>query len=278
MAVIGKLNKLRVIKELDFGIYLDGQEHGEILMPRRYVPENCKPEDIIEVFIYYDSDDRIIATTEKPFAMVGEFAFLEAISVNSVGAFLNWGLPKDLLVPFNEQNQKMVEGKSYLVYVFIDHESKRIAASAKLDKFLDNLPPDYQPGQEVDLLIGDKTDMGYKAIINNTHWGILYQNEVFQQLTKGQKINGFIKKVREDEKIDLSLQKQGYENVTDLLQVFIDSLKNNDGFIPVTDKSPAETIYQLFGVSKKTYKKTVGTLYKNRIIAIEEDGIRLIKL
>jgi len=181
-------------------------------------------------------------------------------------------------VPFNEQNQKMVEGKSYLVYVFIDHESKRIAASAKLDKFLDNLPPDYQPGQEVDLLIGDKTDMGYKAIINNTHWGILYQNEVFQQLTKGQKINGFIKKVREDEKIDLSLQKQGYENVTDLLQVFIDSLKNNDGFIPVTDKSPAETIYQLFGVSKKTYKKTVGTLYKNRIIAIEEDGIRLIKL
>jgi predicted RNA-binding protein (virulence factor B family) len=278
VAVIGKLNELRVIKELDFGIYLDGQEHGEILMPRRYVPENCKPEDIIDAFIYYDSDDRIIATTEKPFAMVGEFAFLEAISVNSVGAFLNWGLPKDLLVPFNEQNQKMIEGKSYLVYVYIDHESKRIAASAKLDKFLDNLPPDYQLGQEVDLIICDQTDMGYKAIINNTHWGILYQNEVFQRLTKGQKIKGFIKKVREDEKIDLSLQKQGYEKVADLLQVFIDTLKTHDGYIAVTDKSPAETIYQLFGVSKKTYKKTVGTLYKNRIIAIEDDGIRLIKV
>jgi len=277
MAEIGKLNKLRVVKELDFGIYLDGLEHGEILMPRRYVPENCKPEDIIDAFVYFDSEDRIIATTEKPYAMVGEFALLEAISVNSVGAFLNWGLPKDLLVPFNEQKQKMAEGQSYIVYVYIDHESKRIVASAKLDKFLDNLPPEYEIGQEVDLLIGNQTDIGYKAIIDNKHWGILYQNEVFQTLNKGQKIKGFIKKIREDEKIDLTMQKPGYEKVGDLLQIIVDALELHDGFISVTDKSPAEMIYQLFGMSKKNYKKAIGALYKKKSIVLEDHGIRLIK-
>jgi predicted RNA-binding protein (virulence factor B family) len=277
VAEIGKLNKLRVVKELDFGIYLDGLEHGEILMPRRYVPENCKPEDIIEAFVYFDSEDRIIATTEKPYAMVGEFALLEAISVNSVGAFLNWGLPKDLLVPFNEQKQKMAEGQSYIVYVYIDHESKRIVASAKLDKFLDNLPPEYEIGQEVDLLIGNQTDIGYKAIIDKKHWGILYQNEVFQTINKGQKIKGFIKKIREDEKIDLTLQKPGYEKVGDLLQIIVDALELHDGFISVTDKSPADMIYQLFGMSKKNYKKAIGALYKEKSVALEDKGIRLIK-
>ena len=276
VAEIGKLNKLRVIKELDFGIYLDGQELGEILMPRRYVPENCKPEDMIAAFIYCDSDDRVIATTEKPYASAGEFALLEVVSVNTIGAFLNWGLPKDLLVPYSEQKQKMEEGKSYIVYVYVDPDSKRMVASAKLDKFLDNLPPEYQDGQEVDLLICGSTDMGYKAIIENMHWGMLYKNEVFQDLSKGQKIKGYIKKIREDEKIDLTLQKQGYEKVDDLSQVIIDKLKEKGGFIAITDKSPAELIYQLFGVSKKTYKKAVGALYKARIVAIEDNGIRMI--
>lgn len=275
MAELGKLNKLRIVKELDFGIYLDGKEHGEILMPRRYIPENCKPDDIIEAFIYLDSEDRIIATTERPYAMVDEFAFLEVSSVNSIGAFLNWGLLKDLLVPFREQKQKMVEGKSYVVYVYVDLESNRIVASAKLDKFLDNLPPEFEVGQEVDLLICTETEIGYKAIINNTHGGILYKNEVFRPLNKGQKIKGYIKKIRDDEKIDLCLQKPGYEKIDEISQVIIDKLKEHGGFIAVTDKSPTETIYNLFGVSKKTYKKAVGALYKTKLISIEDNGIRL---
>jgi uncharacterized protein len=276
VADIGKLNKLRVVKEVEFGIYLDGQELGEILMPRRYVPANCKPEDMVDAFVYCDSDDRIIATTEKPYVMVGEFALLEVVSVNTIGAFLNWGLPKDLLVPYSEQKQKMEEHKSYIVYVYLDSNSRRIVASAKLDKFLDNLPPEYQVGQCVDLLICSSTDLGYNSIIENRHWGMLYKNEVFQTLNKGQKLKGYIKKIREDEKIDLSLQKLGYEKIDDMLQAFIGKLKEQGGFIEVTDKSSAEMIYHLFGVSKKTYKKTVGALYKMRLINIEDKGIRIL--
>jgi uncharacterized protein len=277
LAELGKFNKLRVVKELDFGIYLDGKEHGEILMPRRYVPENCKPDDIIEAFIYLDSEDRIIATTEKPLVTVNEFALLQVTSVNSVGAFLNWGLLKDLLVPFREQKQTMEEGKSYIVYVYVDPHSKRIVASAKLDKFLDNLPPEYEIGQEVDLFICNQTEIGYKTIVNNAHWGMLYKNEVFTQLNRGQKITGYIQKIREDEKIDVSLQKPGYEKIDDISQMIINKLKEHNGFMAVTDKSPTETIYNLFGISKKNYKKAVGALYKAKRISIEDKGIRLIK-
>ena len=188
MAEIGQLNKLTVVKELDFGVYLDGEELGEILLPRRHVPKSCKTGDSVEVFIYLDSEDRIIATTQKPYAMVGEFALLKVVSVNPVGAFLDWGLQKDLLVPFHEQKQKMKEGKSYIVFVFLDGKSKRIAASSKLDTFLDNLPVPFQVGQEVELFICERTEIGYKAIINSTHWGELYKNEVFQTLKKGQHI------------------------------------------------------------------------------------------
>ncbi|MBI5217728.1 MAG: GntR family transcriptional regulator [Bacteroidia bacterium] len=276
MAQIGKLNTLKVVKELDFGVYLDGEAHGEILLPRRYVPIDCKIDDMIEVFIYLDSEDRIIATTEKPFAIAGEFACLDVIAMNTVGAFLNWGLPKDLLVPFREQKLKMEKGKSYIVYIYIDKESNRIAASTKLDNFLDKLPPDYREGQEVDLLVCNPTDIGFRAIINGSHWGILYKNEVFQKLVKGQKIKGFIKKIRDDKKIDLCLQKDGFEKVDKLSEKIIAILKEQNGFIKVTDKSPAKIISDLFGVSKKTYKKSVGALYKKKLIAIEENGIRLI--
>ena len=276
MAEIGKYNKLKVLKELDFGIYLDGEQLGEILMPRRYVPANCKPDDIIDAFIYLDSEDRLITTTEKPFAMVGEFALLRVVSVNSVGAFLDWGLSKDLLVPFREQTLTMEEGKSYVVYVYFDDESQRIVASAKLDKYLDNLPPNYGVGQEVNLLISGQTDIGYKAIINNLHWGVLYKNEVFQPLTKGQQIKGYIKKIRDDEKIDLSINKIGYDKIEDISNKILDELRKHNGFIDVTDKSAAETISKLFGVSKKSYKMAVGALYKSKQISIEPNGIKLI--
>jgi len=277
MAEIGKINHLKVVKELSFGLYLDGGAHGEILLPVRYIPEGTKVGDEIDVFIYYDSEDRIIATTEKPYVMVDDFALLKVISVNQVGAFLDWGLPKDLLVPFREQKQTMQEGRWYIVRVYLDKASKRIAASAKIDSFLDNLPPDYQEGQEVDLIICNETELGYKAIVNRLHWGMLYKSEVFQPLERGQRVKGFIKKIREDEKIDVSLAKPGYGKVDLLSEKILDYLRNNKGFMDVTDKSSPETIYSLFGISKKAFKMTIGGLYKRGYIMLEDQGIRLIQ-
>ncbi len=275
MTDIGKINNLKIIKKVDFGIYLDGGEHGEILLPSRYVPENCKVDEILKVFIYLDSEDRFIATTEKPYAMVGDFALLKVVSVSSVGVFLDWGLPKDLMVPFREQSPNMEEDKSYMVRIYVDKKSNRIAATTRLDRYLDNEPACFQPGEEVELLICNQTDIGYKAIINNTHWGVLYTNEVFQPLKSGQVIKGYIKKVRDDNKIDLSLHKPGYERVDDVTEIILNALKQKGGFLPVTDKSTPEAIYKMFGVSKKTYKKAIGAIYKKKLITIENDGIKL---
>ena len=272
---LGTFQALEVLRLVDFGAYLDGEELGDILIPKRYLPEGCKPGDVIEVFIYLDSEDRIIATTEEPLATTGEFALLKVVSVTQVGAFLDWGLPKDLLVPFSEQKTKMQEGSWYVVYIYVDDESRRIVATAKLDKYLDNVPPEYYFGQEVQLMIHSKTDIGYKAIVNNIHWGMLYENEVFRTLKPGEQLTGYIKQVREDEKIDVSLQKPGIESAMDLSDKILLMLKEEGGFLPVTDKSSPETIYSVFGESKKNYKKAVGMLYKNRIITIEPDGIRL---
>ncbi len=275
MVNIGKYNTLKVLKEVDFGVYLDGESEGEILMPIRYVPKNCQPGDLVDVFLYLDSEDRPIATTEKPYAQVGEFAMLRVKSVNKIGTFLDWGIMKDLLVPFREQKVTMIEGRSYLVYIHVDEESKRIVASAKLNKFLDKTVPEYVTGQEVDLVIESETELGYKAIVNNLHWGILYENEVFEQLAKGIKMKGYIKKVRTDNKIDLSLQPLGYVKVDPITQMILDELKKAGGFIPVSDKSEAEEVYRVFGISKKTFKQAVGSLYKKRLITIGTDGIRL---
>ena len=275
MAEIGVYNNLRVIKEVDFGVYLDGGEHEEILLPRRYVPEDCKVDDIIKVFVYLDSEDRFIATTETPYAIVGDFALLKVVAVESVGAFLDWGLLKDLLVPFGEQSPTMEKDKSYIVRIYVDKQSNRIAATTRLDRYLDNTPGNFHAAQEVELLICNQTDIGYKAIINGTHWGVLYSNEVFQPLKSGQKIKGYIKKVREDNKIDLSLHKPGYERVDDITDTILNVLKEQGGFISVTDKSSPETINKLFGVSKKTYKKAIGAIYRKKLITIENDGIRL---
>ncbi|TLX72815.1 GntR family transcriptional regulator [Labilibacter sediminis] len=278
MVEIGKYNVLKVVKDLDFGLYLDGGEDlGEILIPRRYVPVNCTVGSELEVFIYLDSEDRLIATTEMPDAIVGEFACLEAVSVGKVGAFLDWGLPKDLLVPFREQKVNIEKGRKYVVYVYLDDESGRIAASSKIEKFLDNLPPEYEEGQEVDIMITAKTDMGFKAIINGLHTGVIYANEVFRKLYKGDKFKAYIKKVRDDDKIDLMLEKPGYQKVDSIAQAILDKIKSCGGFMDVTDKSPADEISRRFGVSKKSFKKAIGSLYKQRIIAIEDEGIRLLK-
>jgi hypothetical protein len=275
MTQIGKINSLKVLRIVSIGCYLDGGEQGEILLPRRYVPEGTKVDDTIDVFIYFDSEDRIIATTETPKIMMGEFAMLQAISVTNAGAFLDWGLPKDLFVPFREQKQKMEVGKRYIVALYLDHETNRLAASAKIDKFLDNTPPNYSVGQEVDLLIYGQSELGYNAIINNAHWGVLYKNEVFRHLDGGKRIKGYIKRVREDDKIDLALQRSGYENIDGVSKGILDKLEKNNGFLNLTDKSEPEKIYQLLGISKKVFKKAIGSLYKSKLITIDERGIRL---
>jgi hypothetical protein len=277
MAILGKVNPLKVVKEVEFGLYMDGGSDGEILLPKRYVPENTQVGDILPVFIYNDSEDRLIATTEKPYAMVGEFACLEVVAVNEIGAFMDWGLMKNLFVPFREQKMKMQEGGRYPVFVYVDYDSKRITASAKINKFIDNSRPELEEGQEVDLMIYQKTDLGWKAIVNQQYGGVLYNNEVFQPLEYGQILKGFVKQIRDDDKIDLILQKPGFEKIDDFAAKLNELLKEADGFLPVTDKSPAEEIYNRFGISKKTYKKAVGDLYKKHIIVLEEKGIRLVK-
>ena len=277
MVEIGKYNTLKIVKDLDFGVYLDGGDDLEILLPARYVPRNVKPGDEVEVFIYHDNEGRIIATTAKPLAIVGEFQWMECKSVNDMGAFLEWGLMKDLLVPFREQKMPMREGKWYLVYVHLDHVTKRIVASARVDKFLDNVPPVYEFNQEVDLLVADETEIGYKVIINNLHWGLIYHNEIYRRLERGEHLKGYIKEVREDEKIDVSLTRLGYEKVEGIAGIILDALKVQNGFLPVHDKSPAEEIYSLFGCSKKSFKQAIGALYKKKLISIEPAGIRHIE-
>jgi uncharacterized protein len=277
MAQVGKTNNLRVVKKVSIGCYLDGGEQGEILIPRRYVPEDIEVDEYIDVFIYFDSEDRIIATTEEPKIKLGEIAMLQAVSVTSSGAFLDWGLPKDIFVPFKEQQQRMEEGKWYIVGLYIDYETNRLAASAKIDKFLDNTPPEYKVGQEVDLMIYNQTDLGYSAIVNNAHWGVLYENEIFRQLSRGKKLKGYIKKVRDDDKIDLILQKPGYEKVDDISKSILDKLEKNNGVLWLTDKSEPEEIYHMLGISKKVFKKAIGSLYKAKRIVLENNCIKLLK-
>lgn len=275
MIEIGKWNPLRVVKEVDFGVYLNGGALGEILLPDRYVPDQCEAGDTLNVFICNDSEDRLIATTQNPYAVAGDFAFLKVVSVHAaIGAFLDWGLPKDLLVPFKEQNVRMKEGERHIVRVYVD-ASQRIVASAKLDQFLNQKPSPYEVGQAVTLLICSETDLGYKAIINNASWGMLYFDGIFTPLKKGQHTKGYIQKIRPDHKIDLCLQKPGYEKVGGVTATILRVLKSEGGFIAITDKSPPEIIVRTFHVSKKTYKKAVGALYKKRLITIEPKGIRL---
>lgn len=272
---LGKYNQLEVVKEVDFGVYLDGGEDGEILLPTRYVPEDCKIGDILNVFLYLDMDERLIATTLTPFVQVGQFACLEVSWVNQYGAFLNWGLMKDLFVPFREQKMKMQVGRKYVVHAHLDEESYRIVASAKVERYLSKEQPEYASGDEVDILIWQKTDLGFKAIIDNKYSGLLYENKIFTSLETGMEMKAFVKQVREDGKVDLILQKPGFEKIDDFAKTLLDYIKEQGGRINLNDKSPAEDIYDTFGVSKKTFKKGVGDLYKKRLVVLHEDGITL---
>lgn len=276
MVEVGRMNTLEVVRQTDFGVMLDGDEIGEILLPKRYVTPEWKPGYRGEVFVMLDSEDRIMATTQRPKAMVGEFAYLRVVSSTPIGAFLDWGMPKDLFVPFREQKKKMRQGESYIVHIYYDRASGRLAASSKIDKFLSESKVWYEAGKEVDLLICAKTDLGYKAIIDHQRWGMIFHNEAFAPLHRGQKVQGFIKQVRPDGKVDLCLHKPGYEKVTDLTDVILNYLREQGGYMPITDKSTPQQIHGLFGVSKKTYKKAIGALYKKRLITFEEGGTKLV--
>jgi hypothetical protein len=273
---LGRYNQLEIVKEVDFGVYLDGDEDGEILLPKRYVPQGCQVGDILNVFIYLDMEERLVATTIEPYAQVGDFAYLQVAWVNQYGAFLDWGLMKDLFVPFREQKEKMVKGKSYLVYIYIDDESFRIMASAKIEHFLSDEFPEYQNDECVDILVWKRTDLGFKVIVDNQYSGLIYKSDIFQPISVGMSLKAYIKQVREDGKIDLTLQKSGMEKVANFSQDLYQYVKMNQGFVSMNDKTDAELIYKAFGVSKKTFKKAVGDLYKKRLIKIEPNGLRLL--
>lgn len=275
MISIGQSYELEVVKIVDFGVYLDAENLGEVLLPVKYETDDLSIGDHINVFLYLDSEQRPIATTQTPKAKIGEFAYLEVVENTDVGAFLDWGLDKDVLVPFGEQHRPMEVGHHYLVYLYIGDSDGRITASSKIDKFLDDeRPHNFKAKQAVDLIIANTTSLGYKAIVNHSHWGVLYKDEVFQRLSFGQSIKGFIKNIRPDERIDLSLQ-GGQETRDKYSELILSHLKTQNGFAPVHDKSDPQLISDMFGMSKKAFKKTIGGLYKQRIIRIEKDGIYL---
>ena len=274
---LGKRNRLTVLRAVDFGLYLDAGEVGDVLLPQRYVPEGAKEGDVLDVFLYLDGEERLVATTEQPLVEVGQFALLEVSWVNEFGAFLNWGLMKDLFCPFREQRQKMQQGRKYLIYCYIDPVTYRIVASAKVDKFLSKERPAYSSGDEVEALIQQPTDIGLKAIVDGRFSGLLFRNEVFQPLHVGDRVRAFVKQVRPDGKIDLKLQRHfGKLRITDFSAQLLTFLQRQpQGYCPLGDKSDAEDIYNTFGVSNKTFKRGVGDLYKQRLVTIDDDGLRL---
>jgi len=273
---MGQYNRLKVIKSLDFGIYLDGYE-DEILMPTQYVPGNIEIGDFLDVFIYRDSEDRVIATTLEPYGTVGEFAYLTVNAVTSLGVFMDWGLPKDLFIPFKQQRENMVVGKSFLTFIYLDTKTDRILGSAVFERFLAEDISELSEGMEVELLPFEYTDLGIKAIINQRHLGVLYHGEVFKNIVLGKVTAGYIKKIREDQKIDVSLVEQSYSRIEGSKIDLEAKLKAANGFLPFTDKSDPVLIQRTFGVSKKDFKKAIGGLLKERKIALKEDGIYAIE-
>lgn len=277
MITLGDYNTLRIKKRTDFGLYLDGgDEAGNILLPTRYVTPDMHIGNEIEVFLYLDQEERLIATTEHPTAKVGEFAYLEVAWTNEYGAFLNWGLMKDLFCPFREQKQRMERGRHYIVYIKLDEDSYRLMATAKVEKYLQNPEGSLQHGAPVNILIWQKTDLGFKAIVDNRYQGQLYDNQIFQPLTTGDRLTAYIDHVRQDGKIDLTLQPTGRQHTLDFAEVLLRYLYENDGRCDLGDKSPAELIADRFKVSKKAYKKAIGDLYRRRLITISDEGIALV--
>lgn len=279
MAELGRRNLLTVTSITEKGlVYLDGGTRGQILIPSLYLPKGqAEIGDQLEVFVYRDTEDRLIATTETPLAMVGEFGFLEVVAVNqNVGVFLDWGLGKDLLLPFREQKEKLRIGERAVARVLVDEQTDRIIASTRINRYLDNHTPDYDEGQAVKLLVIEQTPLGYNAIVDHAHRGLLYQSDLPAPLEIGQTLDGFVRAVRQDGGIDLALTRSGFARIAPLSEQILEALQNNDGFLDLDDKSPPEEIQRVFGTSKKAFKQAIGGLYKKRKIVLERPGIRLV--
>ncbi len=277
MIKIGQFNKLKMVREAPFGVYLQGEgKWGEILLPNKWIPKGSLVGDILDVFVYFDSEDKIIATTVRPYVKLGGCAFLKVVDVNNIGAFLDWGLDKDLLVPKPEQYRPMELSKSYIVYVKQDNQG-RIIASSKIDHFLDKTTANYKLGEEVNLLVADTSPLGRKVIINNRHWGLIHSSDIFQTLMYGKKLKGYIKRVREDGKIDIALRQIGQSSINELAQRVLAKLEQSNGFLALHDKSSPLEIQRVFAESKKNFKSAIGQLYKSGLIDIEENGIKLRK-
>lgn len=278
MAKIGRMNRLKVVNLLDFGAFLDGGLLEDILMPRRFVPENCKIGDELEVFVYLDSEGIPIATNLRPKAQVDQFACLKVVDTNRIGAFLDWGMPKELLVPFSEQKVKMEKDQFYVVHVYQEKQNYRVVASSKIHKFLSDKPHQYKGGQPVSLMIWDKTDIGYTTIVDGCYSAVLFHQDIEEPVRMGMKLDGFIKRVRPDQKLDVSLKKPGFDKITvsGVGEQIINKLKENGGFLPFADRTDPETIKRVFGVSKRNFKMALGGLYKQRLVRIDEDGTHLL--
>ena len=273
---LGKYNTLKIARETSIGLYLEDQEGNDVLLPKKWAPNESAIGDEIEVFIYKDAEERPIATTIKPLITLHQFAYLRAKHVSTVGAFMDWGLEKDLFVPFIEQDKRMVEGNKYLVYLYKDEMTDRLTASSKIHAYVEKDDIKLSPGQEVDIIVAKRTDLGYNVIINHTYLGLLYENEVFKRLRIGETHKAYVKQIRSDNKIDLSLEKVGYDKVEPNVHTVLTLLRKNNGFLNLHDKSDPDEISKRLGMSKKTFKKAVGSLYKQQIIRIAEDGIHLL--
>ena len=277
MAQIGRFNSLPVVKHTDFGLYLDGGSDGEILLPRRYVPKDkpCEVGNRLDVFVYLDSEDRLIATTQRPRVQVGGFASLKVVAIDHVGLFLDWGLAKDLFLPHSEEKRPLQVGDYCVVHAYLDPRTRRITATARLDRYLDQTPPSYQPGQTVELLVVERTDLGFKAIVDGKHWGLIHKNELFKTIRPGMRETGFIREVRPDGKISLSLQPLGRAGADNLSEQILTRLREAGGRRGLGERRPPGEIARLFGVSKGNFKKAIGGLYKQGLITILDDGIEL---
>ncbi|MEZ9904295.1 S1-like domain-containing RNA-binding protein [Vibrio breoganii] len=278
MIKIGQLNSLKITQITDFGVFLGAYDYGSVLLPRKQLSEEPEVGQLVKAFLYFDSDNELCATRENPIAQVGEWGLMEITSINATGAFVNWGIEKkDLLVPYSEQRARFNEGQTILVYVYTDNASGRIVGTTKFNKWLDKTPHHYKANDQVDLLIAERSDLGYKAIINGEHWGMIFSSDVIGKLFIGKRLKGYIKQVRDDGKIDLSLQKVGVAKMDDLSEKVMDLLNKKEGFLPLNDKSSPDAIFKVFRTSKGTFKKTIGGLYKAGLITIEADGIHLAK-
>ena len=278
MIKLGDWNELRVTRFSDHGAYLDGGSVGEILMPNAYVERGVRVNDMVNVFVYLDQEERLVGTTEQPLARVGQFAFLRVAWVNEYGAFLHWGLMKDLFVPFREQKMRMEIDRSYIVYIYIDEETHRIVATAKVEKWLKEASQkEYYRGREVEMLIQQKTDLGFKVIVDNAYRGLIYNDQIYEEPHTGDRMTGCVVTVRPDGKLDLSMQRLGKSRFRDFAEILLEELEKEGGVLPFSDKSSSEAIAERFGVSKKTFKRAVGNLYKEHKIVISEKEIRINK-